>query len=113
MGLELVLEGVGREYDGKAVLTGVTLSLGPGMAVLMGANGSGKSTLMRICALLEEPTSGSLSFLDSCGEGGRALPVDAALRRRVTMVLSGGGIFNASVCRNASYGLRVRGVRGA
>lgn len=108
MALELALHEVARSYGARTVISDISFAMSSGMAVLMGPNGSGKSTLMRLCAMIEEPTSGLVSFM----EEGRALPKDEALRRRVTMVLSRGGIFNASVCRNAAYGLRIRGVRG-
>jgi tungstate transport system ATP-binding protein len=77
-----------------------------GVYVLTGANGSGKSTFMRICALLERPDSGAVSYLD----GGHAVPDGVALIRRITLVLPGVGLFNTTVSENVSYGLRIRGI---
>ncbi len=106
MSVSLELKGMGLVYGDKAVLNDCNASLGAGITVIMGHNGSGKSTLLRACALLEKPTSGEVSYLES----GNAIAHDIALRRRLTLVLSRGGLFNASALSNAAYGLRVRGV---
>lgn len=108
MSISLMLDNVSRTYGQSCVLESVSAEFSSGVIALMGPNGSGKSTLLRICALIEEPSSGSVGFI----EDGRKLPMDIPLRRRVTMVLSGGGIFNSTVCANAAYGLRLRGLRG-
>ncbi len=45
--------------DGAPVLSGLTVSFGPGRTGLIGVNGSGKTTLLRLIAimLLDEPTN--------------------------------------------------------
>ena len=108
MSLTLRLENVTVSYGAGNVLEAVSAECVSGVTALMGHNGSGKSTLLRVCALLEEPMAGSVRFI----EEGRELPHDISLRRRVTMVLSKGGIFNSTVCANAAYGLRLRGLSG-
>ncbi len=46
----LVMEAVQKQFDGRAVLTDVSLSVPPGrVCSLVGANGSGKSTLLNVC----------------------------------------------------------------
>ena len=40
------------------VLAGVSLQLGSGLTLLLGANGSGKSTLLRLLAGVEQPDRG-------------------------------------------------------
>jgi ATPase subunit of ABC transporter with duplicated ATPase domains len=44
--------------DGTQVLSGLTVSFGPGRTGLIGVNGSGKSTLLRLIASELRPTSG-------------------------------------------------------
>jgi tungstate transport system ATP-binding protein len=104
--LRLSIKGITKGYDGKEVLKDCTFEFERGVYALMGPNGSGKSTLLRICALLERPDRGAVSYRD----GGTKLEEDISLRRRVTLVLPRAGIFNASVFNNAAYGLKVRGV---
>jgi ABC transport system ATP-binding/permease protein len=55
----LELDGVGKQYDGRPVLTGVTDRLLAGDRVgIVGPNGAGKSTLLRIIAGVEAPDAG-------------------------------------------------------
>jgi tungstate transport system ATP-binding protein len=61
---------------------------------------------LRICALLESPDDGVVTYLSE----GRTLSADLALQRRITLVQPKVGVFNASVFRNVAYGLKVRGV---
>ena len=105
MGLNLSLSSVSKKYKGKAVLQDCSVTFSGGVTVLMGPNGCGKSTLLRICALLEQPEGGDLLY----SAGGTALPQDLPLKRRITLVLPRVGVFNATVFKNAAYGLRVRG----
>ena len=106
MGLSLAIADIAKQYGGKRALDGCSLRIAPGaICALRGPNGCGKSTLLKICALLESASSGAVVYTDS----GNALPHDLFLRRRISMVLSRVGIFNASVLRNVSYGLVVRG----
>jgi Fe-S cluster assembly ATP-binding protein len=52
--------------DGKAILNGLSLDVGPGeVHAIMGPNGSGKSTLANVIAGRDgyEVTSGSVSFM--------------------------------------------------
>ncbi len=107
MSVSLELKGVSLSYGDKAVLMDCTINMGTGITVIMGHNGSGKSTFLRVCALLEDPTEGEVFY----SENGRNLDHDITLRRRLTLVMARGGLFNASVLSNAGYGLRVRGVQ--
>ena len=50
--------------DGASVLSGLTVSFGPGRTGLIGVNGSGKSTLLNILGGLDVPTSGDVVYQD-------------------------------------------------
>src|SRR6516162_10654588 len=50
--------------DGAAILTNVTWEVRPGEHwVVLGANGAGKTSLLRIAALYQHPTSGTVDVL--------------------------------------------------
>lgn len=105
--LDIRLKEIEKVYDRKRVLKGCSHLFDHGMVhALIGPNGSGKSTLLRICGLIEAPDRGAVKLGDIAAEDRNGL----SLRRKVTMVFSKGGLFNASVADNAAYGLVVRGV---
>lgn len=59
----LSFENVFKSYDGQAVLSDVSLSVGRGeMMVIIGASGSGKSTMLRLAAGLETPDAGRIAI---------------------------------------------------
>ena len=94
---------------GGEVLKGVSLKAEKGEALaIIGPTGSGKTTLLRILNLLDPPGGGRVLFdgVDvSAGDRARLLA-----RRRMAMVFQKPSLFNATVEKNVSYGLRVRGV---
>ncbi len=104
--LRLSINDISKSYGGKEVLRGCTHGFERGVYALMGPNGSGKSTLLRICALLERPDRGDITYRN--GEG--AVENGISLRRRITLVLPRAAIFNATVFKNAAYGLTIRGL---
>jgi len=107
MGLSLELHQISKLYNGQEILKDCSWVFGEGLTqVIMGLNGSGKSTLLRICALLEAPDRGRVSYL----AGGRPLAPDLELKRRLTLLLPAVGVFNTSVYHNVAYGLKIRGV---
>ncbi len=61
----LVLDNLSIGYDGKAIVSGMTLSLDRGsMTCLLGNNGTGKSTLLKTVAGFLKPISGNVIYGD-------------------------------------------------
>ncbi len=95
-------------YGDETVFDGVSLSVSPGEVVaIIGPSGVGKSTLLRLFALFGSPDHGSITY-----EGTDVWTVSENhrldIRRRIGMVFQDASLFDASVKRNAEYGLRVR-----
>ncbi len=108
MGLRLSVVQISKRYHGTPVLEDCTFSFnGGGSYVLMGSNGSGKSTFLRICALLEDPDSGEVTYRAEAG----VIRKDLELQRRITLVLPRIGLFNTTVFNNVAYGLKIRGIK--
>ncbi|MBI1811307.1 MAG: ATP-binding cassette domain-containing protein [Nitrospirae bacterium] len=106
MSMRLNISEVRKSYNGKPVLNACSFSFDRnGVYVLTGSNGSGKSTLLRICALIENPDKGEVNYFS----GDNIISKDIGLRRRITLVLPGIGLFNTTVFNNAAYGLKIRG----
>src|SRR5215510_3999012 len=83
------LRGVVKRYGALEALRATTLSLGPGVSVLLGPTGSGKSTLLRLLTGLSRPSAGEVLLW------GQALTPGTigALRRRIGYVIQEGGLF--------------------
>lgn len=123
MSLRLNISNVWKSYNGKPVLNACSFSFDRnGVYVLTGSNGSGKSTLLRICALIESPDKGEVNYFSGdapplprgelrggVSSEGNVFNKDIELRRRITLVLPGIGVFNTTVFNNAAYGLKIRG----
>lgn len=61
----LKIESLGKSYNGKAALQGVSLGIEAGSFVgVIGRSGAGKSTLLRCINRLVEPSEGLISFGD-------------------------------------------------
>ncbi len=59
----LQASGVSKSFDGRAVLSGINLDLGPGEIVaVVGRSGCGKSTLLRLLAGLEQVSGGCITL---------------------------------------------------
>lgn len=105
--MKLIVSDIRKDYNGKAVLKGCFAAFDDHrICVLMGPNGCGKSTFLRICALLEQPDAGQVTFFP----GESPIPQDLLLRRKITVVLARTGVFNTTVFKNVAYGLRIRGI---
>ncbi len=108
MGLSLELAQISKAYNGRVILQDCSWTFETGFThVLMGPNGMGKSTLLRICALLEAPDHGRVNYLGD----NRPLAIGLELKRRITLLLPGVGVFNTSVFNNVAYGLKIRGLQ--
>jgi tungstate transport system ATP-binding protein len=106
MSIVLKLEDISKSYDGKSVLKNCTFRFAKrGIYILRGSNGAGKSTLLRICALLEMPDKGGISFYSP---DGNRLIKNNILQRKISLVLPKVGVFNRSVAANVAYPLKIR-----
>ncbi|MBI4838055.1 MAG: ATP-binding cassette domain-containing protein [Nitrospirae bacterium] len=107
MSLTLKVSDIWKEYHGHPVLKGCSFSFDDGgIYVLMGHNGCGKSTFLRLCALLENPDRGNVSYVSE----GKPIKNDRELKRKITLMLPDVGVFNTTVFNNAAYGLKIRGI---
>jgi tungstate transport system ATP-binding protein len=105
MSLALEVSDIAKSYNGNTVLDHCSFLFDAvGTYVLTGPNGCGKSTFLRICALIEQPDSGSVTFY----EGASKLQKNMDMKRRMTLVLPKVGVFNTTVMKNAAYGLKIR-----
>ncbi len=102
----LILEGVTRRYDGKAVVEDVSLSLAPGeITALLGGSGAGKSTLLRVIAGLEPIDAGRIrTGQEILSEPGRTVPPE---RRCIGLIFQDFALFpHLTAARNVAFGLK-------
>lgn len=105
MSIILEIENITKTYNGKPVLKNCSFRFDrKGIYVLRGSNGTGKSTLLRICAMLERPDEGTISYYSN----GERLPKNIGLQRQISLVLPKVGVFNRSVAANVAYPLKLR-----
>lgn len=65
----LELSNVVKTYGRKRVLEDVSLTLQPGLTLLVGPSGAGKSTLLRLIATAERPTRGAIRWNGKSARG--------------------------------------------
>lgn len=100
------LRNVTRNYGDVTALDDVSLEIREGeIFTLVGPNGSGKTTMLRIMAALDKPTKGEMYFggvrVDDSNRGD--------VRAKSTMVFQKTALFNTTVYKNITYGLKLRG----
>ena len=104
----LELKDITHFYNGKKVLSIPSLSIEKSQIYgLVGPNGSGKTTLLSIMNLLVKPTTGIINFNHQSTSADNNTSM-IHLRRSMTMVSQDPYLFNTSVGKNISYGLRAR-----
>ncbi len=107
MGITIDISGLSKSYGDLPVLRGCSFTFQANQTyAILGVNGAGKSTLLRILALLENPDTGEVRYL----EGGRPHWKNQELKRKITLVLPQVGVFNTTVFQNVTYGLKIRGL---
>jgi tungstate transport system ATP-binding protein len=103
----LVAENLSLNRAGRQIFHIEELVLHKGeVLALVGPNGSGKTSLLLTLALLQPPTTGSLTFNGVAAGSGNLL----ALRRRLAVVFQDALLLDASVMRNVMLPLRIRGI---
>ncbi len=99
------LQSITKNYDEIVALDNIDLHIVKGEVFsVIGSNGSGKTTLLRIMAGVENPTRGMMFF------DGKKIDAEdlVEVRRKGTMVFQKTSLFNTTVYRNISYGLKLR-----
>ena len=101
------LHNITKVYDGRTVLEISHFALTKGSVCgIMGPNGAGKTTFLSILAFLIPPTSGTIYW-----GGTDADTLDKhILRKQVTIINQNPYLFNTTVWKNVTYGLKIRGI---
>ena len=102
---ELLIQGLGKAFDGQTVLDGVDLAVASGRLVaILGRSGSGKTTLLRLVCGFERADAGRIAI------GGQMVSTRDVLippeQRRIGYVAQEGALFpHLSVADNLVFGL--------
>lgn len=103
----LELEHVSRHFDGRAVLSDISLAIPPGrITCLLGQSGCGKSTLLRIISGVDRPDPGGRIFLGGTEVAGPGHFVEPE-NRRIGFMFQDYALFpHLTVADNLAFGLR-------
>lgn len=58
----LALKNIAKSYKKSQIFNDITQTFEQGVTLVLGPSGAGKSTLLRICASVEAPTTGEISW---------------------------------------------------
>lgn len=105
------LEGVHFNYDGRAVLSGLHLSVDSGqLLALLGPSGCGKTTVLRLILGFAAPADGLVSLGDMVASAGSRLRIPPE-ERGLAVVFQDLALWpHLTVRGNLSFGLAARGV---
>lgn len=106
MAQPLICKGLTKTYDGRNVVSDVSLTLPPGqIVVLLGPSGAGKTTLLRLLAGMERPDHGNIQNGDTVlADASRNVPIE---KRRIGLIFQDFALFpHLNVTRNITFGLR-------
>jgi len=97
-----------RSFNGKEVLRNIDIDIAEGrINCVIGPNGAGKTTLFKILTLLDKADSGEVYF-DGIPSSRLSLRDKLKLRRKIGIVMQSPLMFNHSIWKNVSYGLKLR-----
>src|SRR6476619_8265084 len=107
--MSIVLEQLGKRYEGYPVVNNVSLEVADGeFFVLLGPSGSGKSTILRMIAGLAGIDAGRVVL------HGRDVTIQPPQQRGTGFVFQNYALFrHMSVAENVEFGLRIRKVGAA
>ncbi|OHD67003.1 MAG: ABC transporter ATP-binding protein [Spirochaetes bacterium RBG_13_51_14] len=90
----ITLENLHKSFEGRAVLSGVSLSLEPGETfVIIGMSGTGKTVTLKHIAGLMEPDEGTV-LIGGVRMNGAPAPVKDNLRKKMGVVFQSGALIN-------------------
>ena len=90
-GVNLVVRGLHKSFDGQEVLKGIDLDVKPGeIFVIMGPSGSGKSVLLKHLIGLETPDAGEILV-----NGESISSPETAVKYRMALVFQSGALLNS------------------
>jgi tungstate transport system ATP-binding protein len=105
----ITVKNLRHRYGERVVVNIDALEITRGeIAAIVGPSGAGKSTLMRLLALLEPPTEGSIQININGGQVSSDT-VSIEERRQMVMVFQRPSLLSRSVYDNVAYSLRIRG----
>ncbi|MEM6535674.1 MAG: ABC transporter ATP-binding protein [Pseudomonadota bacterium] len=101
----LVVRDLGRTFDRKPALSGVSLRLEPGeITAVVGGSGAGKTTLLRLIAGMEKPDAGTITSAETVlSSAHHVIPPE---KRHIGLIFQDFALFpHLNVIQNIGFGL--------